>query len=181
VEEIAKTSLPTQVGNCSPRGLDDEAADTLGPAASKAILLLSDGSDTSSAANLDEMLVAARLASVPVFPVVIGPATRDAQMMARLTALARATGGLLIERRQPTDFTAAFHEVLDYAKSYYILAYDPDAVSQPEGRREPPDPNANEAGRGGTPSPTNLGAWHSLKVEPRRPLLKVIARPGYFR
>ncbi len=182
VEEITRNNPPTQLGNCFPAQRIDEGADgTIDAFSKKAILLLSDGSDTTSSASLADMLTAARLAAVPVFPVVLGPARRDAQLMARLNTLARATGGLVVQSDDGAGLTAAFHEVLAYTRSSYILAYDPDATSPTEdlGGKAEPQARGQQAGEGSA-GPV-LGAWHNVRVELRRPLLQVIVRPGYYR
>jgi len=182
IEEIMKNNPPTQLGNCSPaQRMDEGTGGPLEAFSNKAILLLSDGNDTTSAASLEDMLIAARLATVPVFPVVLGPARRDAQLMARLKTLARATGGLMVESDDAAGLPAAFRKARAYAKSFYILAYDPDATSlgeDPSGQVE--DQQGDQRAREGSTGPT-LGLWHNVRVELRRPLLDVIVRPGYYR
>ncbi len=180
--EIMRDMPSPHLGNCAPslRGADDSGG-ALEDDAKKAILLLSDGSDTNSSASLADMLTAARLAAVPVFPVVLGPARRDAQLMARLSTLARATGGLVVQSDDGAGLTAAFHEVLAYTRSSYILAYDPDATSLTEDLGGKAEPQAGDQQAGEGSAGPVLGAWHNVRVELRRPLLQVIVRPGYYR
>jgi VWFA-related protein len=180
--EIMKTMPPPQLGNCSP--LAEAAAPTaasLEAMAKKAILLLSDGSDTTSISTLEDLVAGARLASVPIFPVVLGPATKDAMLMSRLRFLARATGGLLVESERAAGLTAAFQRVFAYAKSYYILGYDPDRIPATEGQGSELTPPEGDPGGKSFGAGAGLPGWHTIRVELRRPLLQVIARPGYYR
>ncbi len=76
---------------------------------------------------------------------------------------------------------AAFRKARAYAKSFYILAYDPDATlprGNPSGQADPAAVDAQV--EVGSSRPT-LGSWHNVRVELRRPLLDVIVRPGYYR
>jgi VWFA-related protein len=151
----------TQVGNCDLRGKP-------GKGTIKAILLLSDGADTSSDASFDTVMTAARLANVPVFPVLLGTAGNDPELKARLSQIASATGGLLTPDVAPVRLSAAYNDVLAYLRSTYILSYTPtDSASQ-----KPED--QSRATREGA-------AWHEVRVELRRPLLRTIVRPGYYR
>lgn len=132
----------------------------------KAILLLSDGADTTSQATFEDVLTAARLASVPVFPVLLGSAGDNPQLERALEQIAGATGGLLTKDVSPQQLPAAYGDILAYLRSSYVLAYDPDAkVSDAEGA---------DRERG-------VESWHEVRVESRRPTLRFIVRPGYYR
>lgn len=133
----------------------------------KAVVLLSDGADEDSDAKFDDVLLAARQASIPVFPVAFGYAYQDSRLEARLTELARATGGRRLQSATPARLRQAYVEAVEYLKTSYVLGYHPDGES---GAGE------QEARRG----PGGL-VWHEVRVELRRPLLDVIVRPGYYR
>lgn len=180
--ELLNLMPPLQLGNCSFISMSEELVSASPErGAKKAILLFSDGSDNASVSTLQDLVAGARLASVPIFPVVLGPATRDARLMARLTFLARSTGGLLVESDNAAGLTAAFQKVFAYAKSYYLLAYDPDRGSADRnqaGRLPAQEGNLRAAGGG---EGLQTGAWHTVRVDLRRPLLQAITRPGYYR
>jgi hypothetical protein len=110
LEEIVENNPPTQLGNCSPAmGEHGGADEDLEAPANKAILLFSDGSDTASAASIDD--------TIP-----------------------------------------------------------PEAIQGEQAR-----PNPDESDEASGANRAGLGTWHNVRVEVRRPLLKVITRPGYYR
>jgi VWFA-related protein len=167
VAAIVRNNPFTHIGNCDLRYVTAEAADENAPAlpedeSIKAILLLSDGADNASIATASDVINAARLNNVPVFPVVLGTAARDPGLAALLDEIARATGGLVTRDVSPTELGSAYDRVLGYLGSTYVLVYDPPAA---------PSPDAGEAER----------SWHEVRVELRRPLLRPIVRPGYYR
>lgn len=147
----------------------------------RAIVLLSDGADENSGASFGEALLAARRASVPVFPVAFGYAYQDPRLETRLAELARATGGRRLQSATPERLRDAYAEALRYLKTSYVLGYHPDPRGGPvtlEGHSGPgpAGPAAPESSSG----PGDL-VWHEVRVELRRPLLEAIVRPGYYR
>lgn len=165
ISEIVAKMLPdsreTQVGNCDLRGKP-------GDGTIKAILLLSDGADTTSDTSFDTAMTAARLANVPVFPVLLGTAANDAELRAALSQIASATGGLLTTDVAPARLSAAYNDVLAYLRSTYILSY-----TLTDSANQKPEDQSKTTGEG--------AAWHEVRVELRRPLLRTIVRPGYYR
>ena len=166
VHEIVHRSPPT-LGNCrnSPTSAAQEALSgweqhrAMVDEIRRAMIVVSDGLDTGSAASLNSLLATVRLASVPVFPVVLGYAQHDPRSRETLSLLANATGGLMMESETPTELHSVYSDVLSYLKSSYVLAYEP-------GVREG--------------HPDQL-VWHDVQVELRRPTLRAIVRPGYYR
>lgn len=164
VAAIVRDNPFAHVGNCEP-----PAPATSGGAASeaafdesiKAVVLLSDGADLGSVAGAEDVIDAARLASVPVFPVALGDASRDPDLAALLDEIARATGGLVTRGVAVAELGAAYDRVLGLVRSTYVLVYEP-------GEETPASGDAP-------------ASWHEVRVELRRPLLRAIARPGYYR
>ncbi len=162
-----RTTPQTHLGDCDLRYAPSEAEDpdAVRPPEDesiKAVLLMSDGVDTTSVASTRDAINAARLANVPVFPVMLGSASRDRQLAALLEEIARSTGGLVIRDVAPGELGAAYDRVLAYLGATYVLAYTPDETGQ--GRAAQSD-----------------GSWHDVRVELRRPLLEPIVRMGYYR
>lgn len=176
VARIIAENPYTHAGNCDLRYAPAAPADpdagspTLPEDESvKAVLLLSDGADTDSLASRADVINAARIANVPIFPVLLGTAAHDRELGSLLEELARATGGLVIENVALDELGTAYDRVLGLLRSTYVLMYEP--------RDEPVADEAAAAG-GGDPV---AGGWRELRVELRRPLLTTIVREGYYR
>lgn len=168
--EILWDKAFTHLGNCDlrytpARTRNDEATPASDEESIKAVLLVSDGADTTSVARAQDVINAARLASVPVFPVMVGAAKRDPELAALLAEIARATGGLVIEDASFLTLGNAYERILEYLRSSYVLVYNPDDPAE---------------GVGLAPAPP-AQSWHEVRVELRRPLLRAIVRPGYYR
>jgi VWFA-related protein len=154
---------PLPVRGCG-EPLPEGAATTAANARRKALILLSDGADTKSKAGFYDALGAARAASVPVFPVAMGYANDARALKDELAELARATGGRLIESTGQGELGDAYADVVALLRSYYLIGYDPGALSTGEGTAV-----------GGSPR------WHDVGVELRRPNFEPLVRPGYYR
>jgi len=183
VARIVVLSPPTHVGNCdlryTPAGVsgvsgvagvsgvsegeppaDGDAVRLPPDEAIKAVLLLSDGADTSSVSTADDVVVAAQVANIPIFPVMIGAASQDRDLATLLEGIARDTGGSALRDVSIQELGSAYDEILAYLRSSYVLVYDANAAAVAE---ETPD------------------GWHEIRVDLRRPLLRPIVRPGYYR
>jgi len=159
VAQIIADNPLARLGGCDLKPPSGETAGgaTVAPDESiNAVLLLSDGDDFGSLATAEDVIDAARLAGVPVFPVLLGNASRLPELAALLEETARATGGL-VHDVSVDGLGEAYARVLGYLRSTYVLAYDPG----------PAEPGAE--------------SWHEVRVELRRPLLRAVARPGYYR
>ena len=171
IETTTRSPIPADhVGNCDlryvPTGAGNEDTPQLPADESiKAVLLLSDGADTTSIATAQDAIDAARLLNVPVFPVMLGNAGRDPALEELLAEIARATGGLVTRDVSPTDLGDAYDRVLGYLRASYVLVYNP----------------AEPAESGGGAPGAAPQSWHEVRVELRRPLLRAIVRPGYYR
>ena len=122
---------------------------TLGQSGRSLVLVCTDGFDTWSWLRPDDVLEAARRASVVIYGVTSSDARRDAG----LKAITDATGGHILPVRSSAELTAAFQKILEDFRNRYILAYSPAGVT-PDG-------------------------FHTLDVRVKRPGVSVKARPGY--
>lgn len=140
----------------------------------RALVVLSDGADENSRASFAQVLTAARATSVPVFPLALGYANEDQSLKSRLTELARATGGRLIESASPDALQASYGEIVKLLRSSYLLGYYPSAI----GSQAQPQPRSAEQIAEGDA----IGLrWHEVSVVLRRPNFRALVRPGYYR
>lgn len=122
---------------------------TLGQSGRSLVLVCTDGFDTWSWLRPDDVLEAARRASVVIYGVTSSDARRDAG----LKAITDATGGHILPVKSSAELTAAFQKILEDFRNRYILAYSPAGVAP--------------------------GGFHALDVRVKRPGVTVKARPGY--
>ena len=139
----------------------------------KALVVLSDGVDTTSAHTFGELLGFVHQTAVPIFPVGIEllgrgveASGRDAQRAARLAksrleTLAESTGGKYIEGSgSGTRLRGAYDEIVTMLRGSYLLGY------YPQNRDESTQAQTHE---------------HAIEVKLRRPGLRVFARSEYYR
>jgi len=135
-----------------------------------ALVVLTDGNDQNSTAEYPDILLLAKSAGVPVFPVAIGGAANpwrannvgllaNMRQAAQLDELARSSGGMMIRARRK-ELRAAYAEVLNALRASYVLGYY--------------FPPASSASTGET------DRWHDIEVAVSRPGVRVQARPGYL-
>ncbi len=166
---IIRVTPPTHVGNCDLRYTPEDPAPGSEVAfpedeSIKAVLLLSDGADTTSIGTAQAAIDAANVANVPVFPVLLGTAGHDPGLEALLGEIARATGGLVTRSASVRSLGGDYDRILSYLRSSYVLVYEPEF------------PAETAVERSDAPS-----SWHDVRVQLRRPLLRAIVRPGYYR
>jgi VWFA-related protein len=101
---------------------------TLGQPGRSLILVCTDGYDTWSWLQPDDVLEAARRASAVIYGVTSADSRRDAA----LKAITDATGGHIVQAKSSRELTAVFQKILDDFRNRYILAYTPSDVS-PDG------------------------------------------------
>ena len=130
----------------------------------RAVVLLSDGVDSSSLISEDVVLSEARRSRASVYSVSLGQnlsarltaGARGARGAALLEELGRTTGGRVIVPASGDDLQAAFAEVAEELRHQYGLAYVSDNV-----RRD--------------------GRWRGIELRVRgRPELSVRHREGYY-
>ncbi len=118
----------------------------------RALIVLSDGEDRYSTAGPDQVLAAARRASVLVYPMAIGP--KRSSLFPELAVL---TGGRSFHVRDPKRLQQALSDIARELRFQYLLGYEPARTLSPQ-----------------------PGAWHSIVVHVKRGSVQVRARDGYF-
>ena len=114
------------------------------------VLIFSDGQDTTSFLSSQQVLDAARRASMLIHVVELSQWER----ISRFTNdLARAGGGRGWVANSPRDLRELFGKVLNELRARYLLTYYPTAAQE---------------------------GWHDVKVSLKRARGDVTARPGYF-
>lgn len=125
-----------------------------------AIVLLSDGEDTSSLIGFDEVFDLARRSPVSIYAIRIGeapePGSRPpSERFSVLQQFAQATGGRMIVIDRATDLVPVYSQIADELANQYTLAYTP-----PAGHRD--------------------GKWHSIAVRVNRQNVAARTRTGYL-
>jgi len=123
---------------------------TLSQSGRSLVVVYTDGGDTSSWLEPDEVLESAKRSNAVIYAVTAAEARRHSP----LKDLTDATGGQLLQITSSADLRGAFQKILRDFRSRYILTYTPRGV------------------------PT--GGFHRLDVRVKRSGLTVKARPGYI-
>jgi VWFA-related protein len=123
---------------------------TLAQTGRSLVVVCTDGYDTTSWLEPDEVLESAKRSNAVIYAVTAAEARRRSP----LKDLTDATGGHLLQVSSSADLHGAFQTILRDFRSRYILAYTPQGV------------------------PT--GGFHRLDVHVKRRGLTVKARPGYI-
>ena len=122
------------------------------PSQRRAVVVITDGQDTSSARSPSDVSGLASSVDVPVYVVAVAPKRRFfGGGNSELTNLARLTGGEQVQASNPEQLTAAVETLLGEMRQQYFLAID--ASTKP--------------------------GWHKLEVKTRKRGLTVRARSGY--
>lgn len=126
----------------------------------RAILLISDGTDTKSKATFEHAVRAASLANVMIYAVDMseaafgrGPVKDSGSAMLREFAL--KTGGRFFPSPGGNQLRDAFVEAVDELRNQYTLVYEPTNDKQD-------------------------GKWRTIQLVAKNPLLKVRTRQGYY-
>lgn len=104
------------------------AEDVLGPAPERtrrAIILLSDGVNTSGRKKLDEAVQAAQRSEAVIYSIGIGDNFYDGVDEAALRRVSERTGGRAFFPRNERDLRVAFKQIEEEMRSQYLLAYEP--------------------------------------------------------
>jgi Ca-activated chloride channel family protein len=137
------------------------ASDTLtGREGRHAMIIVTDGGDTTSYKKYSDALDAAQRADVVIYPIVVIPIPGDAGRNIggehALATLAASTGGRIFYPDGFDKLDVAFSGVINELRTQYLLGYYPHSVTQ--GTR----------------------GYHPVKVQLADPSLKVTARSGYY-
>src|SRR5208283_3395112 len=126
----------------------------------KALVLVSDGGETTSKIDSHRALEAAQLADVVIYPVIVMPITNDAGRNTggehALQFMAEGTGGRPFLPSLGAELDKAFGDIITELRTQYLLAFYPQNV------------------------PLAKDPFHKLEVRVGRPELRVSARNGYY-
>ena len=114
------------------------------------VVVCTDGRDTASWLQADEVIETAKRSNAVIYAVAAGGAGRESD----LKALAELTGGQLIEVEKSSGYTAQLRRILTEFRSRYVLSFTPTGVAS--------------------------GGFHRLDVKVRRGGTTVKARQGYI-
>jgi Ca-activated chloride channel family protein len=101
----------------------------------RALVLLSDGDDTSSNASFKDTLEYARRSGVAIYPIGLGIGSLDVEVRNKLSNLAEATGGRAFFISKAEELAAVYDQIEEELRSRYLLAYDSDQAAGDEGYR----------------------------------------------
>jgi Ca-activated chloride channel family protein len=125
-----------------------------------AMIVVTDGGDTTSSKDFDAALEAAQRAEAVLYPIVVvpieNPAGRNIGGEHALETIAARTGGRPFFPSDSASLDQAFDDILQELRTQYLLAYYPRGVPG-EGNR-----------------------FHPVTVKLRRPDLRAITRSGYY-
>jgi len=101
----------------------------LGVKGQKALVLITDGKDTSSKFSFDQALEYARRATVPIYAIGIGINAAEVDTRFKLGRFCSETGGNVYYIQQASDLSRVYNEIQNELRSQYILGiYPPDGV-----------------------------------------------------
>jgi len=148
--ESAVSGLQPSGGTALLEGAYVAVVSTLAEPGRSFVIVCTDGRDTTSWLQPDELIESAKHSNAVVYVV----ASSGARRWAPLKSLADATGGRMIEIESSAQIAAEFQKILRDFRSRYVLTFVPEGV---------------------TP-----GGYHRLEVRVKKSGMKVTARPGYF-
>lgn len=109
------------------------SVEILGPAPERtrrAIILLSDGDNTSGQKNLDEAIEAALRSEAVIYSIGIGDEFYGGVRKDTLSKLSERTGGRAFFPRDERQLREAFKQIQEEMRSQYLLAYEPTNTSK---------------------------------------------------
>jgi len=104
------------------------AEEILGPAPEKtrrAIILISDGYNTSGRKNLEEAVLAAQKAEAVIYSIGIGDSFYYGVDKGALRRISERTGGQAFFPRDETELRDAFKQIEEEMRSQYLVSYEP--------------------------------------------------------
>jgi len=126
----------------------------------KALVLVSDGGETTSKIDSHRALEAAQLADAVIYPVIVMPITNDAGRNIggehALQFMAEGTGGRTFLLSEGAQLDRAFSSIITELRTEYLLGYYPHDV------------------------PLTKERFHKLEVKLKSPELRASARNGYY-
>jgi VWFA-related protein len=154
------TAIWEAIALTSVRVLAPRSAGTAENQRRRAIILLTDGFDTSSRLKRSEALASAIAAEAVIYAIGIGDGKYSGVDKDALEAVAESTGGRAFFPKKDVDLKKAFGEIEQELRSQYLIAY-----SSSNKRRD--------------------GSFRQIRLEITNPVLqkenlKLRYRPGYF-
>jgi len=102
----------------------------------RALIILTDGEDTTSRTTYDEMLTYARSARVPLYFIGIGLGLLDSTGIGKMKMLAAETGGIAYFIRDIKDLAATYRQLEKDLRSQYLLAYETQSMTKDRAYRK---------------------------------------------
>ncbi len=96
----------------------------------RALVLLSDGEDTSSSLGFEEALEYAKRSGVSVFTIGLKIGKADIGVRRKLERLSNETGGRTFYIKQATDLARVYEDIERELRSQYLVAYNSDQQSE---------------------------------------------------
>ncbi|MEM7354674.1 MAG: VWA domain-containing protein [Acidobacteriota bacterium] len=121
----------------------------------RALVLLSDGEDTSSSLEFEESLEYAKRSGVSVFTIGLRIGKSDISVRRKLEKLAGETGGRTFYIREATELSQVYDEIERELRSQYLVAYSSDQQGE-------------------------TGQYHEIEVKVRKGKLKARTIRGYY-
>jgi Ca-activated chloride channel family protein len=121
----------------------------------KAMVLLSDGEDTASDADLQRVLDQAKRNNVLIYAIGMGAGFGDGPRKSVLRQFSETTGGRAFFVGKATELGAAYQQIAEELRRQYVLTYET-AITEWNGR------------------------WVELEVQSTKPGVKIRARRGFF-
>jgi Ca-activated chloride channel family protein len=126
----------------------------------KAMVIVTDGGDTTSSHDLKQALRQAQMADAVVYPIVVLPITNDAGRNIggehALEFIAQGTGGRTFYPEVNAQLDRTFNDILTELRTQYLLGFYPRGV------------------------PPAKDPFHRLEVRVKSPELRVSSRNGYY-
>ncbi|HYR27465.1 MAG TPA: VWA domain-containing protein [Thermoanaerobaculia bacterium] len=94
----------------------------------KALILVSDGRDTSSKFSFEQALEYAQRAAVPIYAIGIGIRTTDFESRSKVNKLCSETGGTPYYIESATDLKKIYEDIQNELRAQYVLGFYPPAT-----------------------------------------------------
>ena len=121
----------------------------------KAIVLLSDGGDTSSQFTRQRVVEEAKAADVTIYSIGLGTGDFDLGSKSLLKELSETTGGRALFPSDVAELAGSYRTITEDLRNQYYITYE-------------------------SPNEAFDGRWISIEIRARQPGLHVRARKGYF-
>ncbi len=96
----------------------------------KALIVLTDGEDTTSRIAYDELLAYVRASRVPLYFIAVGGGLGDLLLPAAIKSLAAETGGKVYTARRASDLAGTYQQLEAELRSQYLVSYYSESSSR---------------------------------------------------